>query len=286
MLLTVTDKVATLNYIEENFNSSTLASFLYSRIMTTNIDVELEEIASKWNTIAEFLKDGDYLKTISSVLGSKVGDDFIVAYTILASKEYVDKIAEKIELKNKGLIMSYGQKLLLSIIVADKMGFSVSYLDIANKHFSKGNIEISMMLYLEKESSRIGDLVRDNGRIDEANAIGQMFIKTNALYEKYSRALGLEFTHSPTQNSRISSEQVANKSMFYTSFSNSETLYQEVKEMGFKSTKIDSELHWTLNKEEDDVLISVSYIEGDVYLYIIYDDEVKTDYFIRLQEEE
>jgi len=102
----------------------------------------------------------------------------------------------------------------------------------------------------------------------------------------YSNLLDLDFTHKPQQNDRLAKEFKEGKSIFFTSFSRCDDLYSIVMSQGFSTTKSNQELNWTLTKEEDDVLISISFIEGDVYLYLISNDDTKIAHFLALEQKD
>jgi len=146
-------------------------------------------------------------------------------------------------------------------------------IDEQGNKIDMGNNSLSLRMDCSNLNSRLG------GNCIVVNE------KTFRAVTFYSNLLGLDFTHKPQQNDRLAKEFKESKSIFFTSFSRCDDLYSNVMSQGFSTTKSNQELDWTLTKEEDDILISISFVEGDVYLYLISDTDTKISHFLQLEEE-
>jgi len=109
--------------------------------------------------------------------------------------------------------------------------------------------------------------------------------KREKLLKKYTSIFGLNFIYKPYFNQRIITLTANGKIDFFVSKAFAErTLYSQAKNNGFNSINLNSDYNWSLYKTEDDILVELQYIEGDVYLTFIYDDEVKMHYFQQKKE--
>jgi len=156
------------------------------------------------------------------------------------------------------------------------------------------------MYYLINES---GDVIHSNeNKMDIQVMCGEMIhrmnvkctvvsdreLKKDNLINKYQSEFGLSFTHKPQQNDNIEKLTKDGKIDFFTSNTFMEsTLYAEAKDCGFVTTqKQNLDYHWLLVKnEEDGTLTTLEYIEGDVYLKFIYDEQEQTNFFVNIDEE-
>jgi len=151
--------------------------------------------------------------------------------------------------------------------------------DENKKVIDSGKNSLELKLICNEMNNRLGG---------KCIVVSDRELKRDNLINKYQSEFGLPFTHKPQQNDNIEKLTKDGKIDFFTSTTFMEsTLYAEAKDCGFVTTqKQNLDYHWLLVKnEEDGTLTTLEYIEGDVYLTFIYDEQEQTNFFVNIDEE-